>query len=200
MGGGLRGLRRRGEAGLAGRAGRAVLPAGAVGRAGWLPGHRARQLRAAVPHHLGHRPRSARTVHPPGAGGRRARPGVVALQAPRQRADHQRRRGGRRARRGARAEPGGTRTTEFPRGSRGFRAARAIRGRRIRWHRRQFRPGAAELAGALRHAAEGDDRRGTRLCGRTAARRGGPQRRAPHQPGPDVALHRGSPQLRADLE
>ena len=46
------------------RPGRALVPAGAVGRARRLPGRRARQLRAAVPRHVGHRAGHPRAVRP----------------------------------------------------------------------------------------------------------------------------------------
>ena len=44
--------------------------------------HRARQLRAALPHRLGHRARHRRAVRPPGPGRRRRRTGRAALPAP----------------------------------------------------------------------------------------------------------------------
>ena len=50
-------------------AGRAVLPGRRLGRARRLPGDRARQLGAALPHHLGHRPGRGRAVRPAGPGG-----------------------------------------------------------------------------------------------------------------------------------
>ena len=79
------------------------------------------------------------------------------------------------------------------------RAPRAGRDRHQRRHRRQPRPGPQDLAEAARHAAEDDGRRRPRPRGRPDARhhRGG--RRARDQPGPDVALRRGHPQLGPDL-
>ena len=68
LGRGVRRLRRRRAARLAARARGSVLPAGAVGRAGRLPRARPRQLRAALPRHLGHRARAGRAVRRAGAG------------------------------------------------------------------------------------------------------------------------------------
>ena len=86
VGGGLRRVRRRREAGLAARQGRAVLPGRRLGRARRLRGRRARQLGPAVPHHLGNRARCARAVRARGARGGRVRPGAPAVPAPGRRA------------------------------------------------------------------------------------------------------------------
>ena len=67
MGTRLRRLRGRGEAQLAARARAADLPAGRLGRARRLRRTRARQLGAALPHHLGHRARDRRDLRPPAA-------------------------------------------------------------------------------------------------------------------------------------
>ena len=56
------------------RPGRPALPRRRLGRARRLRRDRARQLRAPLPHHLGHRARSGRAVRAPGAG--RASPGA----------------------------------------------------------------------------------------------------------------------------
>ena len=82
VGAGLRRLRRRGEALLAARDGGALVPAGGLGRAGRLPGRRARQLGAALPRHLGHRARGAGAVRAAGAGRGGVRPGRVPVPAP----------------------------------------------------------------------------------------------------------------------
>ena len=86
LGRGVRRLRRRREAGLAACAGRADLPCRRLGRARRLRRDRARQLGAALPHHLGHRARAGRALRAAGARRRRARPGRAALPAPRHRA------------------------------------------------------------------------------------------------------------------
>ena len=53
-----------------------------LGRAGRLPRDRPRQLRAALPRHLGHRPRGGRPVRTPRAGGGQSRHCDVALPPP----------------------------------------------------------------------------------------------------------------------
>ena len=62
LGAGLPRVRRRREARLAARPRRQVLPRGRLGRTRRLHRDRPRQLGAALPHRLGHRPRPARTV------------------------------------------------------------------------------------------------------------------------------------------
>ena len=69
LGRGVRRLRGRREAALAARPGPADLPGRRLGRARRRPRGRARQLGAALPHHLGHRPRRGRAVRAPGARG-----------------------------------------------------------------------------------------------------------------------------------
>ena len=58
--------------------GGAVVPAGGLGRAGRLPGRRARQLGAPLPRHLGHRARGGGPLRAAGPG--RGRPGLVGLR------------------------------------------------------------------------------------------------------------------------
>ena len=147
-------FRRGGEAVVAARAGRAVLPGGAVGRAGRIPGRRPRQLRAAVPCRLGHRSRVWSNRSPVGSG-RPSSAAVVRLRfrhrvtslvvdagavtgvrgeilAPSDVA------------RGARVNPGG---------SGRLRAERRRGDRHLRRHRCQSRPGAGGLARGLRRGA-----------------------------------------------
>ena len=69
LGRGLRALRGRREARLAAGAGPQGLPGRRLGRARRRPGRRSRQLRAPLPHHLGHRPRDRRAVRAPRARG-----------------------------------------------------------------------------------------------------------------------------------
>ena len=59
--------------------GHAALPGGRLGRARRVRRRRARQLGAALPRHLGHRPRRGRAVRAPGPRGRR-RAGLVELR------------------------------------------------------------------------------------------------------------------------
>ena len=73
LGRGVRRLRRRREARLAARDGPPGLPGRRLGRARRRPRRRPRQLRAALPHHLGHRPRRRDAVRAPGARARRDR-------------------------------------------------------------------------------------------------------------------------------
>ena len=68
VGRGLPAVRGGGEAGLAQGAGHRLLPGGRLGRAGRLHRHRARQLRAALPHRLGHRARPSSSRSPAGCG------------------------------------------------------------------------------------------------------------------------------------
>ena len=89
---------------------------------------------------------------------------------------------------------------ELARGRRRVLARRAGGVRHLRRHRRQPRAGAAQLAGAARHAADGDG--GGRA--RPRRRADDPDRagrgRQRHQPRPHVALRRGRPQLGPDLD
>ena len=66
LGRGLPAVRARREARLAPREGRRLLPGRGLGRARRLRRHRPGQLRPALPHHVGHRPRPRRAV--PGRG------------------------------------------------------------------------------------------------------------------------------------
>ena len=147
VGRGLPAVRGGGEARLAQGAGHRLLPGRRLGRARRLHRHRARQLGAALPHRLGHRPRRRRAVRAPGPGrGRRA--GLVELRF-RHRVDElvvDRRRGDRRPRRGARAQ------RRRPR-----RGQLAHRGRRVRDlpRRPSSSPPAASAATTTWSAATG---------------------------------------------
>ena len=103
VGRGVRGLLRRREALVAARPGHALDPQPGLARARRLPRRRPRQLRAALPHHLGHRPRRGGAVRAAGARGGGARARGAALPPPGRRADGQRRRRDRRGRQAARA-------------------------------------------------------------------------------------------------
>ena len=143
---GLRRLRRRREAGVAARAGRAVLPRRRLGRARRRPRLGSRQLGAALPHHLGHRPRRARAVPAPGRRARRGGTGRATAPPPGRRARHVRRRGHRRARRGARRRHrrgAAGRPTATSSATSSYRAGRH---RHQGWHRRQPRPRPRQLA------------------------------------------------------
>ena len=72
VGRGLCRLRGRREARLAARQGRALVSHRRLGRARRLPRHRARQLGAALPRHLGHRARHRRAVRATRARGARS--------------------------------------------------------------------------------------------------------------------------------
>ncbi len=151
LGRGVRRLRGRREALLAARDGPPDLPGRRLGRARRRPRRRPRQLGAALPHHLGHRPRCRRALRAAGARARRDRPDPVRLPAPGRRPA---RRGRHRA--SASAAPCSSRssvergTAEQPGRGRRLRAPRAGRDRHQRRHRRQPRPGPQGLAGAAR--------------------------------------------------
>ncbi len=193
----VRRLRRRREAQLASGARPADVRARRLGRTRWIRRPRTRQLGATVPHHLGDRARAGRHLRPTAAGRRPQGP----LRAPssRRRADRRGRCGDRGARRGARTHVGGARCGVVTHRHGRIRVPRPGRDRGERWHRRQPRPGAQELAGP--------DGPGARTAAQRRARtRGRPDDR--HQRGrgcprdqlrPDVALHRGHHQLRPDL-
>ena len=88
LGRGVRGLRRGREALLAARAGRALLPDRRLGRTRRLPRRRPRQLGAALPHHLGHRPRPWSNPSSARSRGRApSRPRATAVPASGRRAD-----------------------------------------------------------------------------------------------------------------
>ena len=200
LGRGVRRLRGRREALVAARDGPPALPDRRLGRARRRPGRRARQLGAAVPHHLGDRPGRRR---------RRSSGGSASTSPP----------AGSRSRFRHRVDglvvDGGTvvgvqgHTLAPDDADRGRPTNRdevgdfELRGaggdRHQRRHRRQPRPGPQGLAGAARHAAADDGRRRTGPRRRPDARhhRGG--RRTGDQPGPDVALRRGAAQLGPDL-
>ena len=101
---GLRRLRRRRETRVAARTRHPLLSGGRLGRARRRQRHRARQFRAALSYHLGHRARaSSRRSSRACARAPNARPGHIQIPPPRQRADEDRRRRRRRARRYSRA-------------------------------------------------------------------------------------------------
>ena len=200
LGRGLRRLRRRREACVAAPDGAQVVPDRGLGRARRLHRHRARQLGAALPHHLGHRAGADRALRRQGARGGQGGPRRAALPPPGQRADPVGRRGGRRGRRDPGAERGGARRALVTHGGRGVPAQGSGGGRHLGRHRRQPRPGAGVLARAPRRAARPHALRrpGPRRRPHAGNRRGG--RRRHRQPRPNVALHRRHHQLRADLE
>ena len=151
---GVRRLRRRREAGLAARPGRAVLPGRRLGRARRLPRPRARQLRAPLPHHLGHRARPSSRPSSAGCASASTR-GRVELRF-RHRVDALTVTDGavdRGPRRGARARAGARGAPQLAHRGRRLRAARAGRRRHLRRHRRQPRPGPRQLAGPAGRAA-----------------------------------------------
>ena len=164
---------------------------------------RPRQLGAALPHHLGHRPRRAWSRSSAGCAST-SRDGRVdaAVPPPGRRAGAST---GGAVDRGARARCSRPTTVERgradqPRDDRRLRARRPGGDRHLRRHRRQPRPGPGELAGPARHARRGTMVAGVpayvdgRMLGITEAAGG---RR--HQPRPDVALRRGPAQLGPDL-
>lgn len=189
----------RREAGVAARPGSAVLPRGGLGRAGRLRRQWAWELRPPLPHHLGHRTGHRGPLRAEGAGGRRPWPRSVQVQAPGDGSGPRRRSGGHRDR----GDPGAVRRRArdrvHPDRHRLLRAYGAGGHRDQRRHRRQPRPREVPVAPAARHPARAHAVRRPRPCGRADAghrRTGG---RAPHQPRPDVALHRGHPELEPDL-
>ena len=127
VGRGLRRFRRRREARLAARPGPALVPDRRLGRARRLHGHRARQLGAALPRHLGHRARHHRAVRRTRARGREAGARLAALPPSRQWLHHHGRRRRRRARRRPGAEQGRARTGQLAHRGRRFRAQGAGR-------------------------------------------------------------------------
>ena len=82
LGRGVRGLRRRREARVASGDGASHLPGRRLGRAGRRQRDRPRQLGAALPPHLGNRPRRAGAVRAPGARRSRPRPRDAPLPPP----------------------------------------------------------------------------------------------------------------------
>ena len=179
--------------------GHRFVPGGRLGRARRRSRRRARQLGAALPPDLGHRPRGGRAVRAPGPRARRHRPDLAALPAPGRRAGQHRRRRHRGPRRRPRAQRGGAGGGVLPDRGRRLRAGRPGRRRHLRRDRRQPRPGPRGLAGAAGHAAAADGRRGAGPRRRPDAGDHRGQRRPDHQPRPDVALHRGAAQLGPDL-
>ena len=144
MGTRLRRFRRGGEAQLAAGARAADLPAGRLGRARRLRRTRTRQLGAALPHHLGDRARDRRDLRAPAAGNRRR---CASRTATGRRADRRGRRGGRGARARCWSRRPRARGVASSRNTVGrVRVPRPGGDRHQRRHRRQPRPGAAELA------------------------------------------------------
>ena len=128
-----------------------------------------------------------------------SRPGRAAVPAPGGRAHRHRRDRGRGTGGDPRAEPGRARHPQLARRDRRVRAARPRGDRDLRRDRRQLRPGPRELAGAARPRAGPDDLRGARARRRPDAGHRRTGRRPAGQPRPDVALHRGHPELGPDL-
>ena len=201
VGPGLRGLRRRREAVLAARPGPALVPAGRLGRARRPAGRRARQLGAALPRHLGHRARGGRPRSRAGSG-RPRREGRVqfALPAPGRRADR---------RPTAPSTACAARSWSRASAARGHRSSRTETGE-FELHA----PAVLVTAGGiganhdlvrqnwparLGPAAGTDDLRRARARGRPDAGHHRAGRRPDRQPRPDVALHRGHPELGPDL-
>ncbi len=161
-------LRRRREARLAAWPGRALVPDRRLGRARRLSRHRARQLGAALPCHLGHGAGAHRAVRQARARGREGGPRVAALPPPRERAD---------APAAARStacagevlEPSSVErgARQLAQGGGRLRAQGAGGDRHLGRHRRQPRAGARELAQAAGRAAQAH-----------AVRRARPRRRA----------------------
>ncbi len=201
VGRGLRRLRGGREARLAARPRPALVPDRRLGRARRLHRHRARQLGAALPRHLGHRAGHHRAVRCARARGRQAGARVAALSPSRQRASPARpasstacaatswsRRSVERGRASSRTE------------SRRVRAQGAGHHRHVGRHRRQPRPRAPELAEAAGQPARAHDLRRARPRRRAHARHHRGRRRRHHQPRPHVALHRGHRELEPDLD
>ncbi len=104
VGPGVRRLRVRREAVLAGRPRYAVVPVRRLGGARRRPRGRPRQLRTALPRHLGHGSRRRGTVREEGTGGGGERARHVQAPPPRGRGDPDERHRHRRTRRGSRGE------------------------------------------------------------------------------------------------
>ncbi len=184
---------------MAARHGAPAVPGGGLGRARRRAGRRPRQLGPALPHHLGHRPGAGRAVRASRPGRRGAGPGRAPLPAPRRRPRVVGWRRDRRTRCRARAQRRRPWAAELTGRGRGLRDLRAGGRGDLRRHRRRPRPGPQGLAGSARAApgADGGRRPGARGRPDAADHRG---RRGPdHQPGPDVALRRGPPELGPDL-
>ena len=187
----------RGEARLPPRPRAEVAAVRRLGRARRRPGDRPRQLGAPLPPHLGHRPRGGADLRRAG----RSRPRPPGSYASRS-ATRSTSWSSRTAPSSASAAPCWP-TTTAGRGVKSSRDAvgdfehRAAGGRRhLRRHRPQPRADAPQLADrARRRRARAHDLRRPRARRRPDAghRRG--RRRDDGQPGPDVGLRRGHPQL-----
>ena len=199
LGRGLRGLLRGREALVAARPGHALASQSRLARARRVAGRRPRQLGAALPHHLGHRPRRGGALRAPGARGRGPRAGGAALPPPRGRAGHHGRRGHRRARQGAGGQLGGARPGARP------HRDRRLRGRAPRPWCSPPAASAATTTWCARSgptgwaAARADALRRPRPRGRPDAGDRQGRGRQRDQRGPHVALRRGDPQLGPDL-
>ncbi len=164
---------------------------------------RARQLGAALPHHVGHRAGRGRAVRAPRARGGRARAGRAALPPP---VDELTITGGavdRRARRRCSTPSGAVRgAAELARGGRRVRAASAqaviVTSGGIGGNHELVRATGRERLGT---PPKSDDLRRARPRRRADARRS-PQDAGGNvdQPRPHVALRRGHPQLGPDLD
>ena len=202
LGRGVRRLRARARSapGCASR-GVAIFPIVGWAERGGGTARRARQLRAALPPHLGHRARRRRAVRAPRArGGRRAassRCGSGIASTSCVTTD-----GAVAGVRGAVLEPSavGAWRGELARRRRRVRALGAGGDRHVGRHRRRPRPRARELAGAARRLRR---RTWSPACPRTSTggcsaitEAAGAQR---HQPRPHVALRRGHPELEPGL-
>ena len=194
MGARLRRLRGGREAQLAAGARVAYLPAGRLGRARRLRRTRARKLGATLSHHVGDRPSDRRGIRTPTHGSRQRH---LRAPPPRRRADRLRRRGRRRAWRGAGADRCSARCRHVTKHHRRVRLPRAGGDRGERRHRRQPRPGPAELAEADGPGARAAAQRRARTRRRPDDRHHRVGGRARHQQRPDVALHRGHHELRS---
>ncbi len=195
LGRGVRGLRRRREARVASGDGASHLPGRRLGRAGRRQRDRPRQLGAALPPHLGNRPRRAGADRAPGARRSRPRPRDAPLPPPGRRPRRLGRQPCWRPRRAARAEHGGAGRGELACRGRRVLALGLRRDRHVGRHRRRPRPRSGELAGAARQAAGAHGRGGPCPRRRPHARDLGGRRRERREPRPHVALRRGSAQL-----
>ncbi|OVF02647.1 hypothetical protein B0173_03412 [Mycobacterium avium subsp. paratuberculosis] len=173
-----------------------AFPVGRLGRARRLWRTGTRQFGPPLPHHLGYRPGAGRDLRPPIAGSLDR-----AFRAPPsgRRTDRRGRRGDRRPGQRAGALRRAARCRVVAKHHSAVRVSRR-RGDRDQWrHRRQSRVGAQELAEADGPRPRTIAQRCAGTCRRPDDRDHPAGRCAGDQPGPDVALHRGHHQLRADL-
>ncbi len=196
----LRRVGRGREARVAERHGRARDGQPRLGRARRRQRDGPRQLRPALPPHVGDGPRPDRAVRAARAGAPRGRPDRLRLPPPRRRAHGQRRRGHRRERVGPRRVRRRPWRRLLTRDRRRVRGLGAGRRRHERRDRGQPRHGPAQLARPSRPGAEAPHLRRAGLHGRAHAGHRGGGGREPDRPRPDVALRRGHPQLGPDLD